>query len=129
MSWEIGDSWAYIEGFRSNGQYEEQDIVDLDVAMMAVLRELNIETYAQRVGWGPRFPRYQTSYPDMTEAEEIQALETHLRARVNDIRRLETLIDNKKRELRRRCQHEWLFDDDHRCERSRHVCLKCGQSR
>ena len=129
MNWTLEDSWSYIENFRQHDVPSADDIVHLDIAMMAVLGPLDVETHCSRLGYSARFPRYQQAYPEMTPAEEIKALETHWRARVEDVRQLEALIDSKKREHRRNCTHEWSCDTEARSCRSRYICTKCGQCR
>ncbi len=125
----ISNAWSTIDEFRTLNNPDKSDVVELDIAMMIVLRSLDTESAAAEAGHSKRFPRYQQKYPDRTPKEELRILRQHYSARHRDLQNLERVIERRQIEIERTCDHEWEMDLSARDHRSRYDCKKCGAYR
>ena len=125
----LEDVWETVDAFRTNTTPTAEDIVELDLAMMQILRQLKSEVHCRDAGLSARFPRYQSSYPERGAQEELNILHEHYRARHRDLNRLERLIAKKKHKLERACSHEWERDWSSRDHHSSYICRICGALR
>lgn len=125
----VGTDWQTVDAFRALSDPRPEDIVELDIAMMRILRHYNSNRHCRTVGYSTRFPRFQKSYPDETPERELEILREHYWERYRQLGNLNRLIECKQDALERTCQHVWEMDVDSRDHRSRYNCIACGAHR
>ena len=129
LIYNMSDAWQTVDLFRCIECPEPQDIIELDIAMMQILDDLDCEKHSAGLGYSRRFPRFQQKYVHKTGKQEINILEKHYWDRLRQLRNLEHLIREKKRVLQTYCEHDWERDWEDRGHRSRYECKKCGAYR
>lgn len=125
----LQDAWETVDAFRANTKPSAEDIVELDISMMQILRQLGSDRHCRDAGLSVRFPRYQSSYPERDAHEEFKILQEHCWARQRDLNRLERLIAEKRDQLERACSHVWERDLTSRDHHSTYICRICGAFR
>ena len=125
----VEDAWKTVNDFQSKGTPSGEDVVELDIAMMIILKHNNAEEHHRRLGYSVRYPRYQKSYPDVTKERELSILREHYWARSGQLSKLNRAIERKQIEFERSCNHKWVYDTEDRDHKSRYVCQFCGCSR
>jgi hypothetical protein len=123
------EAWQIIDAFRELEEPTPEDIVELDLAMARLLRDLKSNRHCRAAGLSSRFPRFQDSYPDRTPAEELGILRNHYWARHRQLEDLNRNIESKQLAFERSCTHEWERDLTSRDHRSRYQCKYCGAYR
>lgn len=125
----VHEDWKTVDAFRALTDPEPEDIVELDIAMMRILRHFKSDRHCRAAGYSVRFPRFQQTYPDRAPEEELKILREHYWPRDRQLRKLQLLVSEKERAIERSCSHEWERDFTSHDHRSRYCCLKCGSSR
>lgn len=125
----VRDAWQIVNEFQALVNPSGEQIVELDIAMMIILRSHSVEKEVKNAGYSVRYPRYQNSYPLRSPQEELSILQDHYNARCRDLSKLRRLIEKKQVAIERSCAHEWQYDETSRDHRSHYVCKICGSYR
>ena len=98
------EDWTFINQFHNNDEMTPEDVIDLEVAMMRILNEMDIDKHSKDLGYSKRFPRYNRNFPGLTDKQELEALRKHYWARSRQVQNA-SQAERRRQQIRDHTYH------------------------